>query len=194
MSYSELYEYCQTLSPRIPRNTIRNKVLALTGVERIAHFRTTLDTTRTRGFYLSAANREHQFVQQCGTHVIVTARGLDQIDTNEERFIYLKELMHLFDCPEDATDTGDKFEVQLNEFAPTKDKSPQSIAEIVCLYRALAVLCPDKFRLEYRAKREDGRIDDYAIGLEVGLPLHHVPRLFRDDYGEMVMWLCKNAG
>lgn len=191
MSYSELYEYCQTLSPRIPRNIIRNKVLSLTGVERIAHVRTTMDTVKTRGFYLSASNRDNRLVQQCGTHVIVTARGLDEIDVNEERFIYLKELMHLFDGSDVATDSGEKFEIQLTEFAPTKDKSPQSVAEIVCLYRALAVVCPEKNRAEYQAKREDGRIDDYAIGLEIGLPMSRVPHLFLPDYAGMVAWLCK---
>jgi hypothetical protein len=191
MAYSDLYEHCQTLSPRIKRNAIRDKVLALTGVERITHVRTTLDVAKTRGFYLSASNRDHRLVQQCGTHVVVTARGLEQ---NEERFIYIKELMHLFDRVDAATDSGDKFEVQLNEFAPTKDRSPQGVAEIVCFYRALSCICPETHRKDYQSKREDGRIDDYAISLEVGLPLYYVPRLFSGGYTDIVTWLCNGNG
>lgn len=193
MPYAKLYGHCQGLSPRIPRNVIRNKVLELTGVAKVAHVRTTMDTRECRGFYLKAGNNEHRLVQQVGgAHLIVTARGLEAIDINEERFIFLKEIMHLFDGVAAATDTGDKFEVLLNEFSISKDRSPQSNAEVTCFYRALAALCPEKTRQEYLAKREGGQIDDYAIALEIGLPLVYVPRLFVSDYNEMVKWLCTN--
>jgi hypothetical protein len=156
MPYSDLYEYCQTLAPRIPRNIIKAKVLNLTGINKVPHVRTTLDINSTRGFFLNARNTKHRLVQQLGSHVIVTARGLEEIDINEERFIVLKETMHLFDLPSAATDSGDKFEQLLDEFSPTQNKSEQSQAEVTCFYRALAAICPEKNRLEYLEKREKG--------------------------------------
>jgi hypothetical protein len=190
MPYSDLYAHCQSLSPRIPRNAIRDKVLALTGVNRVVHVRTTLDIERTRGFFLDARNSNHRLVEQLGSHVIVTARGLEQIDVNEERFVVLKETMHLFDLDVAATDTGAKFETLLDEFGPTQNRSPQSEAEITCFYRALAAICPEAHRLKYAEKRENGQIDDYAIGLEIGLPIYLVPDLFRPDFLAMVSDLC----
>jgi hypothetical protein len=190
MPYSQLYEYCQTLSPRIPRNTIKAKVLNLTGVNKVTHVRTTLDINSARGFFLNAQNSKHRLVEQCGSHVIVTARGLEEVDINEERFVVLKELMHLFDLPPAATDSGDKFQQLLEEFGPTQNRSAQSQAESTCFYRALAAICPEQHRLEYLKKRENGQIDDYAIGLEIGLPSYLVERLFVADYPEMTAWLC----
>jgi len=106
MPYKDLYEYCQTLTPKISRNTIKNKALELSGVPSVRIVKTGLDTTICRGFYLSAKNNNHRLVQQLGSHVIVLAR--DGLNYCWERFVVVKELMHLFDDPISATDTGER--------------------------------------------------------------------------------------
>ena len=106
--FKELYDYCQTLTPKVSRRHIEKKTLELTGVEQIKEMKTTLDTTICRGYFLSAKNKDHPIVK-CfgGSNVIVLAR-----DQNYcwERFVYTKELMHLFDSDDEPTDTADKFE------------------------------------------------------------------------------------
>jgi hypothetical protein len=49
-------------------------------------------------------------VEQFGSSVVVVARGLNRC---WERFVYVKELMHVFDGVDEATDSGEKFESML---------------------------------------------------------------------------------
>jgi hypothetical protein len=187
MPFSQLYDYCQTLHPKISRKIIRDKVLELTGIDRVSIVKTGLDPTICRGFYLSARNNNHRLVQQLGGCVIVLAR--DNLNYCWQRFVVVKELMHLFDDPISATDNGDRFEVMLREFSPVIERSQQGIAEIRCFYRALTALCPESDRLRYMDQKAKGQIDDYAIALELKIPEQYVPKLFMPDYGDMLRWL-----
>lgn len=54
MCYGELYDYCQTLTPYLRRNDIKNKLLDLSSISKLLMLRTTLDVNICRGFYLSA--------------------------------------------------------------------------------------------------------------------------------------------
>lgn len=182
MPFADLYHHCQTLTPKISRNVIRDKVLDLTGFNRIKTMKTSLDTSVCRGFYLSARNQDHKFVQQHGSRIIVLAReGLNHC---WERFVYVKELMHAFDDPAKATDTGDAFERMLSDLTPgaPAELSPQGLSEIKCFWMALAVLCPDAMRREFEAERKAQRIDDYAIAIRLRIPQGYVPRLFEKRY------------
>jgi hypothetical protein len=156
-------------------------VLALTGINRVRHFRTGLDTAVCRGFYLSAQNADNHFVRIAGGRVVVTARGLNRC---WERFVYIKELMHLFDKGDSATDTGDAFDALLSEFiAPgATASSKQMESEAIAFWRALAAFCPEKLRLELKDERDHNRIDDYAIALRLRIPEQYVPCLFDQNY------------
>lgn len=185
MSYPELHGFCQTLTPHVPRKVIYEKVLALTGANRVRHFRTGLDTTICRGFYLSAKNTDHPFVVQAGGRVIVTARGLNRC---WERFVYIKELMHLFDDPDSATDNGDAFDELLSEFAGpgTTVSSAQMDAEVVCFWRALSALCPEETRKVFKAEIQANQTDYYSIALRLRIPEQYVPCLFEPGYEKIV--------
>ena len=190
MSYHSLYSFCQDLTLHVPRNVIYQQVLALTGANQIRHFRTGLDTAICRGFYLSARNQESHFVRLAGGRVVVTARHMNRC---WERFVYIKELMHLFDNPDSATDTGEAFEELLGEFtAPgTTISSPQMDSEVECFWRALAALCPEDLRKELKDERSQSRIDDYAIALRLRLPEQYVPRLFDPNYEKVLAHILK---
>lgn len=189
MSYKELYDHCQGFGAPVHRNSIKDKVLALSGLPTIAVAHTTLDTTVCRGLYLSARNSNHRIVQQMGGHVICIARGLNRCWT---RFVYTKELMHVFDDPDEASDTGDDFDRQLADFSgpSSPTRSPQFISEVKAFWMALGVLCPETTRLQLEEDRKDGKIDDYAIALRFLIPEQYVPRIFQDDYlGIMQLFL-----
>jgi hypothetical protein len=184
MSYKELYAFCQTLSPKISRRDIRKKSLELTSVPRIRHVRTTMDTAISRGYFLRPQNSAHPIVSAIGNHAIVTARDLNYC---WERFVYVKELMHLFSLAAQATDTGDKFESLLNEFAgPSTVASPQMEAELVAFWMALGVMCPESKRIEYEKQRAASEIDDYSIALDLRIPQQYVPRLFDRRYSSII--------
>jgi hypothetical protein len=190
MSYPDLYGFCQSLTPHVPRKVIYEKVLALTGANRIRHFRTGLDTTVCRGFYLSARNTDSPFVAQAGGRVVVTARGLNRC---WERFVYIKELMHLFDDADSATDTGDAFDELLGEFTGpgTTVSSRQMGAEVSCFWRALAALCPEDTRKSFKSALQNSQIDYYSVALRLRLPEQYVTRLFDPNYEKIIAPLLR---
>ncbi|MBI4182569.1 MAG: hypothetical protein HY521_01070 [Proteobacteria bacterium] len=189
MGYNLLYRYCQSLDPPVNRNKIRDETKRINGISTLSTLRTGLDTTACRGFYLSAQNKSHKLVQQFGTHVIAVARGLDR---NWERFIFVKEMMHLFDDSSEATDTGAAFERLLTEMVSLGSPEPRSAqlkSEVKCFWMALGVLCPENSRQQFKKDRESNLIDDYEISLRLRIPEQYVQHLFRSDYLDIVKLL-----
>ena len=194
MSYQALYNFCQTKNPHISRNVVRDQVLRITGVNRVSTVKTTMDTSACRGFYLSARNTEHRLVQQHGSHIIVLARGQNRC---WDRFVFVKELMHLFDSVDEATDTGEEFDRQLAELSghPSPSWSPQMRSEVECFWKALAALCPETVRGEFQTLLDAGQIDEYGIALKLKIPQQYVQHLFRPEYPDIIRDIlnCDNA-
>lgn len=180
MSYKELYDYCQTLTPKISREQIKKKVLEITGSS-IRIMKTTLDTEICRGYYLSGKNVEHPIVKQFGSNVIVMARGLNNC---WERFVYVKELMHLFDEPEEFTSSSVEFDRLLTDLQSlgTMELSVQAVSDAKCLWMALAAFCPEALRKQFEQQRNAKLVDDYSIALQLKIPTQYVPLLFDDRY------------
>ena len=181
MGYSHLYDFAQTLQVPISRATIRPKVIEFTDIGHIGHVKTGLNTSICRGFYLSAQNTEHRLVQQVGNNIVVTARELDD---GWERFVYTKELMHAFDNPDEATDSGDDFDTLLTELVgpPEPSRSPQLVSEFACFWMALGTLCPESVRQDLRRSVEKGTADTYEIALQLKIPERYVLQLIQDRF------------
>lgn len=189
MSYKQLYEFAQTLTPKISRKTLKDKTLEVTGIPAIAQARTAMDLTVSRGFYLTPQNETERIVQQLGKHVIVTARDLNYC---WERFVYVKELMHAFGTADKMTDNGEKFEALLSDFSvPNQEMSPQMSSELDAFWMALGVLCPETIRQSYAKMRAAQEIDDYSIALELRIPEGYVPRLFETRYKTVITRLTE---
>src|SRR5690242_19843033 len=94
VSYKALYEYCQNATPPVSRKLIKPKVEELCG-GKICIFMTEMNQEFVHGLFLSPTNKEHRFAQQAhGAHVVVVGRGLNKA---LERFVTVKEMMHVFD-------------------------------------------------------------------------------------------------
>jgi len=187
--FKELYDYCQTLNPKVSRKLILEKTLQITGVTKVKAVKTGFDTSVCRGVFLSAQNTEHSIVKQLGCNVILLARDQKYC---WERFVYTKELMHLFDSDDEPTDTPDKLEKLLTDLeVPSANgtQSKQTTSEIKGFWMALACLCPEKNRLEYKLLREKNHIDDYGIALKLRIPEQYVPMLFQERYERIVQYL-----
>jgi len=185
MSFADLYHYCQGLEPKIDRNDIRAHAVDFAGNGPVRTMKTTMDPALCRGFYLSARNSHHRFVQQHGTNVIVLPR--EGLNYCWERFIFVKELMHLFDNPDQAADTGNKFEQMLTEILPgASEPSPATLSEFDAFWMALSVFCPEALRLEFAAARTAEQLDDYAIALRLRMPQQYVQRYFEPRYRPII--------
>lgn len=187
MTYDHLYAHVQTLNPHIPRRVIQKQVLALRGAERVEIIRTgLLDPLECRGMYFSPQNENHRLVQLFGKHIILVARGLTR---SWERVIIIKELMHMLDCADEATDTGEKFDAVLTELtlssqAGTGNPSIQTKSEFRAMWMALGLFCPAQMRRQLREARDPGGMNDGDIAKSLKLPEVYVPLLFSSFFEE----------
>lgn len=185
------YDYVQTLEPKISRNKLRDKALEVTGNSAVKTVWTDLDKTKCRGFFLSASNMKARLVQQCGCNIIVLPR--DKLNNCWERFIYVKELMHLFDNREEATDSGDSFEILLNELqAGATIQTKQFQSELKCFWLALSALCPEEIRKEFKNSKEKGLVDDYGIATTLKIPQQYIPHLLSNRYHNEITSIFSN--
>jgi hypothetical protein len=106
-----------------------------------------------------------------------------------QRFVFLKELMHVFDDPDEATDTGDAFERLLAEFTQpdTADqRSPQMESEIDSFWMATNVMCPQNSRAALRDRALNDPEQLPIIAKEIGIPDSYVGYLFAPNYEEII--------
>jgi len=185
--FKELYEHCQKIQIPVSRKDIQPKALSITGATRIAAVKSTLDTDIIRGYFLSASNTEARLVQQFGCNVIVLARSLNYC---WERFVFTKELMHLFDLDDEKTSNTLELETLLSNFEiPDTNGSKQFKSDIKGLWMALACLCPESERLKFKDGIEKGHIDYYGIALQIKIPEKYVKYYFTDAYERIIKTL-----
>ena len=91
--------------------------------------------------------------------------------------------MHAFDAPDEKTDTEAKFDFQIERFGdPTADISPQYRAEMKAYWRALAALCPEVARLEFKAAINNSETSVTVVAARLGIPARPTEILIRDDF------------
>lgn len=185
MTYRTLHDRCKNIEVPVGRKLLRDEIREITGKTlRIA--KTTMDTRVCRGMYLAATNTTHKIVQQLGTNVVVLPREGNNYCW--ERFVEVKEYMHVFDSADEATDSGEEFDRLLADFVSDVDpeRSPQLNAEIKAFWRALGVLCPEHVRQAILAEKAEKGPDltDYAIAFRLRIPEQYVPRLLEPWYLE----------
>ena len=188
MSFRELYKFRQGLDSKVGRNEIIAKVADLKKIAVPRVMKTTLDTTKCRGFYLSARNIDHPFVKMHGTTVIVLARGLNYC---WDRAVLLKELMHIWDDPSEAVDTGATFEQQLTGMGLKEFDSKPARAEYMCIWKALLLFCREDDRQALLKEEGAGPADTYSIALKLRMPEFYVPLLLGDSFEKVKRMLAE---
>lgn len=186
MSYKQLFEFAQNQDTYVSRKVLLPEVKRLSGLNVIKTVKTGADTKVFRGLWLTPQNTEHPFVRQLGCHIILLARDLNYC---WERFVYVKELMHVFDEENEKTNTPELFEALIDEFgAAGVTPSAQMLSEFASFWRALGVLCPENQREQFERERRELKIDDYEIALRLRIPQQYVPRLFEPRFK---VWIAK---
>ena len=101
-----------------------------------------------------------------------------------ERFVWTKELMHLFDDQFlDHVSAANDFENLLEEFAsPQTHRTPFMDAEVRCLWMAFGALCPEKKRQEFEAAWRQGALTSLEIATQLRIPEKYVPTMFEQRF------------
>lgn len=186
--FEQLYNYCQTLplQPYIPRNSIRDKVIEITG-RGVVIYKVSLDLSTSRGYFIDASNADHPFIKQAGGRsVILLARDMNKC---WERLVQVKELMHLFDTEGSKTSSKESFEELVNDImapVPSAVRNPQLISEQRAVWMALACLCPEALRQQFAADVERKHVDHYGIAMKLRIPEKYVPYLLRPTFPQII--------
>ena len=184
MSFSALYDAVQTIDGKISSRWLRDKSLELSGVARVREqWTSVLDIASMQGFFVEGPIGPP--VPLLDNEVmIVIAR---ECDKHRRRFVFTKELMHVFDTPEEKADTAEKFDAQAERFRdPDVASSPGYRAEIKAFWRALAVLCQENRRLQYMQSIEDEKMSLEVIATALQIPAAYARNLFRVDFLKIV--------
>lgn len=187
MSYTNLRQSCSDLSIPVSRATIKERLLSETGKEKLAICASGNITSEVcRGLFFSIES-DTIWAAQNGSDVVVLARdmlkGSPTCNRCMERFVTVKEMMHLFDTEAEYCDTGAEFDNLIDQFQLTTSERTEAFnSEIACFWRALALLCPENERLVFKEQKESGTIDDYGIALKLRIPEQYVHNLFKEGY------------
>jgi hypothetical protein len=182
IEFLELYEYCQTLKPRVSRAKLKKKIIEMNGVAPNV-IKSSMDTSVSRGFFMSAQNPNNKYSLNGDT--IILARELNYC---WERFVYTKELMHLFDTEQERVNTDERLKGLLNSFEVQTIVNSQDPfkSELIAFWRALCCLCPEENRQEFLSLYSKGHIDTYGIALQLRIPEQYVSRLFDSNFSEII--------
>ena len=183
MRYKQAYDHCQKLGGFVSRTEVKSAVLSASGLTRLQVVTTSLDTTKCRGFYISANNFNHPLVKQFGSTVICVGRGQNRCWT---RLVLAKEMMHIFDDPPETTGSVEAYEGVLSELflpTPTAGKwSAQMLSEINCFSMAMGMLCPEGERTRLRQEKDAGNLDQLQIAEILRVPEVYIDYLFSEAH------------
>lgn len=195
MSYAALYERCQDFAPPISRTLIADAAAEIVRLPRRPHFYMTdsMLAPDLRGQFIPPGDTEHPLAKYCkGVPMILVARDLNRC---WERFVYVKELMHLFDTALEKVSTAPEFEqlVLAMNTPPPGERLESVNSEIMAFWMALGCLCPENLRQEMQRRRELLELTDLEIATALRIPEQHIPRLFAADFKRIMHTLLTNA-
>ena len=101
----------------------------------------------------------------------------------QRRFVWCKELMHIFDTENGSTKTEEEYrgllqEIELRPIEP----SEQYLSENQAKWMALLILCPKEHRDHFKARFDDGELTDYDVAIQLRIPQPIVRSLFSEYY------------
>jgi hypothetical protein len=101
----------------------------------------------------------------------------------QKRFVWCKEMMHIFDTSEGCVTTPDEYRGLLQEIEMKPiDPSVAYLSENTAKWLALLTLCPKVQRDNLKPLWEESRLSDYEVALALRIPEVVVSSLFSDYY------------
>ncbi|MEM6858619.1 MAG: hypothetical protein AAF559_12170 [Pseudomonadota bacterium] len=101
----------------------------------------------------------------------------------ERRFVWCKEMMHIFDTVDGCVSTPDEYrgllrEIEMKPLEPSESYLTENLAK----WMALLILCPKEQRDRMKAEHEAGQLSDYDVALAFRIPEVVVSSLFSEYY------------
>lgn len=194
MPFAELYAEVQTRDIPISTRWLKERAIRHSTITTVKEqWSGLINSSIIRGWYEEGPQAppiplaEHQ-------SLIVLSREMCKGHQGDywRRFIYTKELMHVFDEDEEKAHDEKTFDIQIERFGdPSADVSPQFRAESKAYWRALAVLCPEKERLEFKQKIVAKEMSLDVVGARLRIPANVVRDMMRDDFAQIVASIRK---
>lgn len=180
MSFQQIYDRVQQLDGRVSTAWLTKQAIELSPFTRIKEQWTgVIDPRFIQGFFIEGPLGP-PVVLLDNEGMIVLSR---QLDRHRRRFVYTKELMHVFDRLDEKADTPEKFDIQAEKFGnPAVPISPQFKAETKAFWRALAVLCPEHKRRAFKAALNSNETTLVQVATTLQIPDTYARNLFRDEF------------
>jgi hypothetical protein len=189
MSFSQLYDAVQIHADRVSTKWLTEKAIEHSNITRVKEqWSGVIDGTTVRGFYIEGPMGPPVPLQE-NEVLIVLARSmcLGLLGDHWRRFVKTKELMHVFDEPEEKTGSKQTFDIQIEKFGdPSAPMSPQFRAEQKAFWRALAVLCPRQRRTAYKGALNANQISYDVVATALHIPVFAVREMMRDDFEAII--------
>jgi hypothetical protein len=189
MSFARLYEAAQKQSGRISTKWLKERAIELSDITVVKEqWSSVIDATTLRGFYIEGPMKGPVPLKEREA-LIILSRDMckGHLGDHWRRFVVTKELMHVFDLPDEKADTPDKFDKQVERFGdPSADTSPQFRAEVKAYWRALMVLCSEVDRKKYKKQLANSSMSLDVIASALHLPAKHVRDLLREDFPKII--------
>lgn len=188
MSFATLYDAVQAQKGVISTRWLKEQAISLSEITSIREqWSGVLDLANLRGFYIEGPLGPPVPLSEKQS-LIVLARSMcnGPLGDHWRRFVYTKELMHVFDTAEEKADSPTRFDLQIEKFGdPSVAMSPQYRAEEKAFWRALMVLCPEARRLEFKAQIGRGEVSVAVVGAALRIPGIYISQLMRDGFEEI---------
>lgn len=181
MSYAALHDFCQSQDIPISRSQLYPKIKKLCGIEKLVIRKTGMCVDNVLGFFVRPGTEIAAMPNWVpGVATVVVSRDLNYC---WERFVVIKELMHLFDSELDKLGAAEEFESLIAEMiGPLPERSVAMESEIVAFWRAIGIVCPEAKRQEFHRQRDAGRTSNLDIATALRMPELYVSALFEPNY------------
>lgn len=194
MSFLKLYQFAERKAqaaleagdlarPPVEVRDIQAEIIEIGMVAEIQIDAVELDQSISKGHIVIEDLREglHE-----DAHFVAKIRIDHELNRCWARYVTCKELMHVFDSPEEVVSGPERFRELMDEVDSPRmggDISAMYISEFSAMWMALLILCPRGARNEWKARLEAGEVTPYQVALRFRIPEAVVPGLM-DDYYE----------
>jgi hypothetical protein len=191
MPFRDLYDAVQLIPGRVSTKTLQ--VLAIEHSEIIGvkeQWSSVVDMLNVRGFYIEGPIVKGPVLLSDRESLIVLSRSMCKIKPQGKhwrRFVLAKELMHVFDTEAEKAKSPDELDLQIERLSnPAAPTSPQYIAELKAQWRALAVLCQETRRLEYKEQLANDQVSFEVVAAALQIPPTAVRNMMSDAFQKVL--------
>jgi hypothetical protein len=189
MTYARLYGEVQNAQSPISTRWLKDRALHYSSITAIREqWSGLIDPSALRGFYIEGPLgppiplAEHESLIVLSREMCLSHQG-----AYWRRFVYTKELMHVFDEEDEKAGDEKTFDIQIEKFKdPSKEMSPQFRAESKAFWRALGLLCPEVQRKMFMDQVAAGALSPDVVAASLRIPGRFIRELLRADFAAII--------